>query len=288
MYSNIHTRTNHYHNGSIMDLPDELKQVLGPQLAKLNTPEAKKLAAECKKNSAVREKLTNFVTADPTMEKMKRDVEAVSSLPYPVLMTGESGTGKEVLSEAIAAGRKGKFVALNLAALNDNLIESELFGHAQGSFTGATRSKTGLLEYATGGTVFLDEIGELPITMQAKLLRTLQNKRIRPVGTLEEKPVDCRFIFATNRDLRQMVDKGSFKEDFYFRISTFEFHITPLRERPDDIDEILDAILDPDGIIPEETREKIKQLPLTGNFRELERIALRYIHLGLNADIGAR
>lgn len=155
-----------------------------------------------------------------------------------VLINGESGTGKEVLARFVhrkSPRKKARFVPVNCAAISPNLVESELFGHEKGSFTGAERRTIGKFEYATGGTLFMDEIGDLPLEAQSKLLRALQEQKIQRVGGNEEIPVDVRIICATNRDLNDLMDKGAFREDLYFRISVFPLSLPPLRERTEDI-----------------------------------------------------
>lgn len=169
------------------------------------------------------------------LEKIKK----IANTPTNVLLLGETGTGKELFARAIheASYRKKKpFVAINCASLPENLLESELFGFVKGAFTGATIDKKGLLEIADGGTVFLDEIGDLPLSLQAKLLRVLEDKEIRPLGSVTSKKVDLRFISATNKDLMEGIREGKFREDLYFRLNVITLRIPPLRERGKDIE----------------------------------------------------
>ncbi len=168
-------------------------------------------------------------------EKIKK----IANTPTNVLLLGETGTGKELFARAIheSSYRKKKpFVAINCASLPENLLESELFGFVKGAFTGATTDKKGLLEIADGGTVFLDEIGDLPLSLQAKLLRVLEDKEIRPLGSVISKKVDLRFISATNKDLIEAVKESKFREDLFFRLNVITIHIPPLRERGRDIE----------------------------------------------------
>ncbi len=164
-----------------------------------------------------------------------------------VLITGESGTGKEVIARLIHSMSKRKdhtFVPVNLAAIPESLIESELFGYKTGAFTGADRDKMGYIELAEGGTLFLDEIGETPPMVQVKLLRVIQEKKFSKLGDPRERKCNVRFIFATNKDLRKLVEEGKFREDLYYRINVINIHIPPLRERREDIPYLLDHFLD--------------------------------------------
>lgn len=167
-------------------------------------------------------------------------IKRVAPTPSTILIEGESGTGKELAARAIhkRSGRSGEFAPINCGSISPELLESELFGHSKGAFTGAHKSRQGLFSYANGGTVFLDEIGEMPMSMQAKLLRVLEEKAIRPVGTEQEVPVDVRIIAATNRDLSEEINAGKFREDLYYRLNVLSITMPPLRERLDDIPEL--------------------------------------------------
>jgi transcriptional regulator with GAF, ATPase, and Fis domain len=172
------------------------------------------------------------------MAKVMENAARVAASDTAVLITGESGTGKEVIARFIhsASSRsKARFVPVNCAAISPNLVESELFGYEKGAFTGADRRTKGKFEYADGGTLFLDEIGDLPPEAQAKLLRALQDKKIQRVGGNQELPLDVRIICATNQDLKNLVEKGKFRQDLYYRINVFPIESPPLRERPEDI-----------------------------------------------------
>jgi len=164
-------------------------------------------------------------------------IQRVAPMPSTVLIEGESGTGKELAARAIHSwsGRTGSFVAVNCGAMSAELLESELFGHVKGAFTGAHQAREGLFSYANGGTLFLDEIGEMPLSMQAHLLRSLEERTVRPVGSNREMAVDVRIIAATNRDLREEVRKGNFREDLYYRLNVLSIRMPSLRERLDDI-----------------------------------------------------
>jgi two-component system response regulator AtoC len=179
-----------------------------------------------------------LVLADRAMVKLASVARRVAAAQSAVLVVGETGTGKELIAERIhrqSARRAGPFLRLNCASLPEALIESELFGHEKGAFTGADRKRTGYFEAANGGTLLLDEIGEMPPNVQAKLLRVLERRAIVRVGGTEEVPVDVRIICATNRDLRREVEAGGFRRDLYYRISTFTMEVPPLRERPTEI-----------------------------------------------------
>jgi DNA-binding NtrC family response regulator len=189
---------------------------------------------------------TEIISASPKMENVKKMILKVARSSSTVLIRGESGTGKELISRAIhnQSPRAGEmFQAVNCAAINENLLESELFGHEKGSFTGAHAEKKGLFEVADRGTLFLDEIAELDVGMQAKLLRALQEHKVRRVGGTHEINVDVRVVAATNRDLRAMVSDGRFRDDLYYRINVLSIDVPPLRERREDIPVLIDFFL---------------------------------------------
>jgi two-component system, NtrC family, response regulator GlrR len=179
-----------------------------------------------------------IVTASPRMETLLAEARLVAQSEASVLIQGQSGSGKEVLARAIhlASSRcKSPFVAVNCAAIPDQLLESELFGHTKGAFTGAVGAHRGLFETANGGTVFLDEIGDMPLQLQVKLLRVLQDREVRPVGASQAVPVDVRIISATHRDLESAIAEGTYREDLYYRLNVVSLMIPPLRERREDI-----------------------------------------------------
>jgi two-component system, NtrC family, response regulator AtoC len=180
-----------------------------------------------------------YIVRDEAMKRLYAMVERVAEGPISVLLLGETGVGKEVLAETIhrkSPRVNGPFLRLNCGALSESLLESELFGHEKGSFTNAVRSKPGLFETAEKGTVFLDEVGELPLGIQVKLLRVLEDRQVMRVGGLSPRPIDVRFISATNRDLAAEVQRGSFRQDLYFRLNGIALSIPPLRERRDEIE----------------------------------------------------
>lgn len=183
--------------------------------------------------------LKRFITVDENMLRMKKDVEKLSPISDEVLIVGPTGTGKEIIAHALHGNREGRFIAVNCAGIVETLIESELFGHEKNAFTGAATAKEGLMKVAEKGTLFLDEIGELPMDMQAKFLRAIQEKHIRKVGGTKEEKIDCRIVCATNRNLFAMTEAGKFREDLLARISTFMVEISPLCNRQEDITAII-------------------------------------------------
>jgi two-component system response regulator HydG len=222
----------------------------------------------------------HIIGSSPEMEKLYRILSKVAFSAHPVLILGESGTGKEMVARSIHDnGRNAKkpFVPVDCGSLVPTLIESELFGHVKGAFTGANRSKEGLLAAAEGGTVFLDEIGELPLDLQAKLLRALQEKEVRPVGATQAVPISARVLAATNRDLAVMVEQGKFRKDLYFRLNVVSLRIPPLRNRRNDIPILAQHFLKRieretgrERIFSDEALRLMTEFDWPGNVRELE------------------
>ncbi len=210
----------------------------------------------------------------PRIRHITRMIEKVSGGRWPVLLLGETGTGKEVVARAIHASRPSEpFVTIDCSSMVGPLMESELFGHVKGSFTGASNAKTGLIEHANGGTAFFDEIGELPLDLQSKLLRVLQEKEFRPVGSLQTKRSDFRVIAATNRDLAKEVEKGTFRRDLYFRLNVVSLRLAPLRDRREDIPVLMQHFLsrlECPHTFTQETLEALLSYDWPGNVRELE------------------
>jgi DNA-binding NtrC family response regulator len=215
--------------------PDRLQNVVERAL------EHRKLLSEnlrLRKEVSTLYSLENMVGSSRAMQKVLDLVSTVSRVDTTVLITGESGTGKELVARAIhynSPRREKPFVVIDCVTIPETLIEAELFGHRKGAFTGAVSTERGLIEHAEGGSLFFDEIGNLPLSTQAKLLRVLQEKEFRPVGSRETLKADARFIAATNRDLASLVRKGEFREDLFYRLNVFPVHIPPLRERKEDM-----------------------------------------------------
>jgi two-component system response regulator FlrC len=222
----------------------------------------------------------------PTMVPIKAALERVARTDATVLLLGETGSGKEVAARSIhaaSARASGPFVAINCAALSDSLLESELFGHERGAFTGAHAQRRGRIELGEGGTFFLDEIGELKLDLQAKLLRVLQERRFERVGGTRTLTADVRWVAATNRDLLAMIDAGRFREDLYHRLAVFPVRLPPLRDRREDIVPLAEALLArtaselgrPALRLGAEARERLLRAPLRGNIRELRNLLER-------------
>ena len=221
-----------------------------------------------------------------TMQRLRQQIAKLARSQAPVHICGESGSGKELAARSIhARGPRaaGPFVAVNCGAIPAELIESELFGHLKGSFTGASRDKLGLFQAAEGGTLFLDEVADLPLAMQVKLLRAIQEKRIRPVGGNEEIPTDVRLLSATHRSLAQEVQSGRFREDLYFRVNVIELVVPSLRERKEDIPALAEVLLKsiaaqhelPIPVLDEAAIARMLEYRFPGNVRELENMLER-------------
>jgi DNA-binding NtrC family response regulator len=224
------------------------------------------------------------------MQRVYRLIERVSQHAYPVLILGESGTGKELVARSVhysGVRRNKPFIPVDCSSLVPTLIEAELFGYVKGAFTGALHAKQGLMEIADGGTLFLDEIGDLPFDMQAKLLRALQEKEVRPVGSTERIPLSARIIAATNRDLDASVRAGTFRQDLFFRLNVVQIKIPPLRERKTDIPILVNSFLEKFSeangkmrTISEDAIARMMAYDWPGNVRELENAIERAIALG--------
>jgi two-component system NtrC family response regulator len=233
---------------------------------------------------------TRIIGNSPEIRKVVDLIEQVGPSEANVLILGESGTGKELVAQQLheqSARCKGPLVKVNCAALPENLLESELFGYVRGAFTGAAQDKPGRFQLAGGGTLFLDEIGELPLTLQAKILRALQERIVEPLGGVTPVTIDVRFIAATNRDLPAMIAAGKFREDLYYRLNVLEIRIPPLRERSEDIPLLVDYLLDklgrknnrPIRTVSREFLDALGRHEWRGNVRELENVLERALIL---------
>jgi DNA-binding NtrC family response regulator len=225
------------------------------------------------------------------IRQVREAIARVAPLPTSVLLTGRSGTGKEVAARSLHAlsDRAAKpFVPVNCAAIPPDVIESELFGHLKGAFTGAEAAREGLFMHAQGGTLFLDEIGELPLPLQSKLLRAIEDRRVRPVGSEREVQVDLRFVFATNAELEREVERGHFRADLFFRINVMQIHLPPLSERGDDVQELAALFMGklsqqlgmPPVPIGDAVRAALARYDWSGNVRELRNLIERTLILG--------
>lgn len=237
----------------------------------------------------------NIVGTSAKMNAIFQMIETVAEVQSTVLVTGESGTGKELVARAIhdlSPRAEKPFISINCGAFTETLLESELFGYVKGAFTGANTNRKGLFEAAHGGTIFLDEIGETSPAMQVKLLRVLQERRVRPVGAHDELPIDARVIAATNRDLKKMTGEGTFREDLFYRISVIPMHLPPLRERSDDIPDLITHFVKKfcdqagkDLRMSPKTAQLLENYAWHGNVRELEHTIERAVALERSTEI---
>ncbi|MCB2154090.1 sigma-54 dependent transcriptional regulator [bacterium] len=241
-------------------------------------------------NQGARREDVLLLGESPALHRVREMLQKVAPSDSPVLIMGESGTGKELAARSVhrlSRRRGGRFVAINCASIPASLMESELFGYERGAFTGANQTKIGLIELADGGTLFLDEVGELPLPLQAKLLRVLQEHEITRIGGLTNIPVDIRVVSATNRDLQAAITDREFREDLFYRLNVISIELPPLRERREDIPLLAEHFLQekaakhnrPDLRFSESVLEALRMLPWKGNVRELENLIERMILL---------
>lgn len=231
---------------------------------------------------------SQLVGRSPGIEQVRKLVIRIAPTDKPVLITGESGTGKEVVAKAIQQASPvadRPFVTVNCAALPETLVESELFGHQRGSFTGATAEKLGLFEVADGGTLFIDELGELPLSLQPKLLRVLEDGSMRRIGSHKERKVNVRIIAATNRDLVEDVKQGRFREDLYYRVNVLPIALPPLRERAGDVNLLIDHFLPVGWTVDSDARGAMNAYSWPGNVRELINVIQRATILADGCEI---
>ncbi len=235
--------------------------------------------------------LARMVGDSAAMQSVRQRIAKVARTMAPVLIRGESGTGKELVARALHAASHraaGPMVAVNCSAIPENLLESEFFGARKGAYTGAAADREGYFQVARGGTLFLDEIGDLPLAMQSKLLRAIQERSVRAVGSAHEDIIDVRIVSATHRDLSADVKAGVFRQDLYYRLNVIEIVVPPLRERREDLAPLCAALLErisresglPPPVLAPEALEKLRALPLPGNVRELENLLHRAVALG--------
>jgi two-component system, NtrC family, nitrogen regulation response regulator GlnG len=272
------------------DLPTAVRAVEGGAFDYLAKPFDLNQALECVNRALLRRPLPEAATEalenaagpeeivghSPAMQNVFKRIALVASRDACVLITGESGTGKELVARAVhrySTRRERPFLPVHVAALNPNLVESELFGHTRGAFTGATQARPGLLALADGGTVFLDELADIPLPVQVKLLRVLEHNEVLPVGSNQPQPLDIRILTATHQDLSRCVAEGRFRHDLFFRLNVFQIALPPLRERPEDIEPLAEHFLrrfEPRALplLPETVRY-LQSLPWFGNVREL-------------------
>ena len=266
---------------------DVLSEVIASLLEKRRETARLELKA---RNPLIEARLTDFVSESPAMQAFLDVVERVAPTGSSLLILGETGVGKERLARAIHAESprgEGPFVAVNCAALPESLLESELFGHEEGAFTGATRNRRGWFELAHRGTIFLDEIGDVPFSLQAKLLRVLQDRCIHPLGGERVIPLDLRIIAATNRDLTAAVEEGTFRQDLFFRLSVVTLTLPPLRERKEDIGKLVENYItyyqeqigrEVESIEPEALYD-LRHYHWPGNVREIMNVIERAVLL---------
>lgn len=227
-----------------------------------------------------RERMSHLVGKSEAMKRLRKTVERAILHTGPVLIQGESGVGKDLIARAIACVYD-KFVTVNCSAIPDTLFESELFGHTRGAFTGAQNERIGLFEDANGGAIFLDEIGDMPLHAQVKLLRVIQNHEIRPIGANKTRHIDVRIIAATNRDLKEEIREKRFREDLYYRLNVIPMQLSPLRDRKEDIEDLANyfihqyAAADEHYTLAEDAVKKLQAHSWPGNIRELENVIQR-------------
>jgi serine/threonine-protein kinase PknK len=283
-------------NAELASARDEIARTLGRRTEQL--AEAKRDLKQVRADLGSHFGYAGLVGTSAPMRQLYALMERTKDTDVALLVTGESGTGKEIIARAIHhRGPRAamKFVGINCAAIPATLLESELFGSVRGAFTGADRDRLGLFREADGGTLLLDEIGEMTLKMQVGLLRVLQEKRVRPVGGAEEKPVDVRIIAATHRDLAQMVAEKSFREDLYYRLHVVELRVPPLRERTEDIPLLIDHFISifatryrrDRKTVSREALRKLCAFPWPGNVRQLEHVLLSAWLMGEGLEIDA-
>src|SRR5215469_14797616 len=274
-------------------LLDELKIAVSRSVESINL---KRQNFALKRDAASRNSLENIIGKSSAIEKLKQTVRTIATTGSTVLIYGESGSGKELVARAVhscSPRASEPFVSVNCGAFPETLLESELFGYVKGAFTGANQNKRGLFEVANGGAIFLDEISEMSVSMQVKLLRVLQERSLRPVGGTQETPIDVRVIAATNKDLKQLVSNNAFREDLYYRVSVIPILVPPLRERREDIELLANHFLKKYATAAQKTIVRINPASLAalhdsewpGNVRQLENTIERAVALETTQEL---
>lgn len=268
--------------------PANIEELLH-KLASLDAVRGLKVENRALRQIVSKQDAKRFAFKSPQMREVDRLIQKVAPTDATVLITGESGTGKGVTARQIhevSARAANVFLPVNCGAIPENLIESELFGHVKGAFTGAERPRKGLFQQADGGTIFLDEIGELPLHLQVRLLHVLEEKAVRPVGSEEHKSVDVRIIAATNRDLEGMVREGNFREDLFFRLSIFRLALPPLRDRASDVVDLIDHFIGVwyretgrTAVLEDPAKRALAGYAWPGNVRQLDHVISRVLLL---------
>lgn len=278
---------------------DFITKPLSRDELKLTVKKALQLLGLTEENRQLREKLSgrddlkNLVGMSPKMERLFASVRKVADTEATVLITGESGTGKELVARAIhtlSSRKSAPFIAINCAAIPRDLLESELFGHTKGAFTGAVKDRVGKFQLADRGTLFLDEVGDLPVELQPKLLRALQERIVEPLGGGKAQKIDVRVVAATNQDLEGAIEDGSFREDLYYRLSVIPIHLPPLRERKEDIPLLVRHFTNKFGqanvTFTKGTLDALAMYSWPGNVRELENAIERLLIMRRGDEIG--
>jgi two-component system response regulator PilR (NtrC family) len=275
--------------------PKLLEDLLSAVALAMDRTQLRQQNAALKRDAAQRNSLDNLIGESEPMRRLKQTIRTIATTNSTVIVSGESGTGKELVARAIhtcSPRASEPFVSVNCGAFPETLLESELFGYVKGSFTGATTNKRGLFELASGGSIFLDEIGETTLGMQVKLLRVLQERCIRPVGGGQETPVDVRIIAATNRNLLQQVQEGQFREDLYYRLSVIPVEVPPLRDRGEDVVLLANHFLKKFAVqmskhvvrLSPESLKTMKGYDWPGNVRVLENTIERAVAMSNNEE----
>ncbi|GIX23072.1 MULTISPECIES: sigma-54 dependent transcriptional regulator [Caldimonas] len=262
-----------------------------PATAASTPPRSTARAGAAGSGSTARRALERMAGQSPAMQQVRSLIDKVARSMAPVLVAGESGTGKELVARAVhevSPRQDQPFIAVNCGAIPEQLLEAEFFGYRKGAFTGANEDREGFFQAARGGTLFLDEIGDLPLSMQSKLLRVIQERAVRPVGAVSETPVDVRIISATHKDLAAEVQAGRFRQDLYYRLNVIQIRVPPLRERLEDLPAICERVLEriaqdagvwPPPRLAPQALEQLRRYTFPGNVRELENLLHRAVAL---------